>query len=100
MMLTNRRVSSTEALQWGLVNRVAPDAELAAEAAKLAGMLAAGPTQSFGSVKRLLNEAFSTTLETQMEWEARSITDMAKTADAAEGVKSFLERRRPAFTGR
>lgn len=60
MMLTNRRVSSAEALQWGLVNRVVPDAELA-------GILAAGPTLSFGSVKKLLNEAFTTTLETQME---------------------------------
>jgi 2-(1,2-epoxy-1,2-dihydrophenyl)acetyl-CoA isomerase len=93
-------VSSQEALQWGLVNRVVPDAELAAEAAKLAGMLAAGPTLSFGFVKRLLNEAFTTTLETQMEQEARGIADMSKTADAVEGVKSFLERRRPAFTGR
>ena len=99
-MITNRKVSSAEALQWGLVNRVVPDAELAGEAAKLAGMLAAGPTQSFGSVKKLLNEAFTTTLETQMEQEARGIADMSKTADAAEGVKSFLERRRPAFTGR
>ena len=100
MMLTNRKVAATEALQWGLVNRVVPDAELAAEAAKLAGLLAAGPTQSFGTVKKLLNETFSATLETQMEQEARGITDMTKTADALEGVKSFLERRRPAFTGR
>lgn len=51
-------------------------------------------------MKKLLNEAFTTTLETQMEWEARGIADMSKTADAAEGVKSFPERRRPAFTGR
>ena len=100
MMITNRKVPSAEALQWGLVTRVVPDAELAAEAAKIAGMLAAGPTQSFGSVKKLLNEAFTTTLETQMEQEARGIADMSKTADAAEGVKSFLERRRPAFAGR
>ena len=85
-------MSSAEALQWGLVNRVVPDTELAAEAAKLAGMLAAGPTLSFGSVKRLLNEAFTTTLETQMEHEARGIADMSKTADAAEAPR---RRRRP-----
>ncbi len=100
MMLTNRKVAAAEALQWGLVSRVVPDAELAAEAAKMAAMFAAGPTQSYGTVKKLLNETFSATLETQMEQEARGITDMTKTADALEGVKSFLERRRPAFTGR
>lgn len=77
-----------------------PDAELASEAAKLAGLLAAEPTLSFGSVKKLLNETFTTTLETQMELEARGIADMSRTADAAEGVKSFLERRRPSFLGR
>ena len=77
-----------------------PDAELASEAAKLAGLLAAEPTLSFGSVKKLLNETFTTTLETQMELEARGIADMSRTADAAEGVKCFLERRRPSFLGR
>ncbi|OPY06830.1 MAG: 1,2-epoxyphenylacetyl-CoA isomerase [Syntrophaceae bacterium PtaB.Bin038] len=77
-----------------------PDAEPASEAAKLAGMVAAEPTLSFGSVKKLLNETFTTTLETQMELEARGIADMSRTADAAEGVKCFLERRRPSFLGR
>jgi 2-(1,2-epoxy-1,2-dihydrophenyl)acetyl-CoA isomerase len=72
-MLTNRRLGAKEALEWGLVSRVVPDAELMQEAEKLVRALAAGPTLSYGSVKRLLNGTFSQTLETQMEFEARAI---------------------------
>jgi 2-(1,2-epoxy-1,2-dihydrophenyl)acetyl-CoA isomerase len=100
LMLTNRRLGSKEALEWGLVNRVVPDAELMQEAEKLVRALAAGPTLSYGSVKRLLSGTFSQTLETQMEFEARAIVDMSKTADAREGVGAFLARRKPTFTGK
>jgi 2-(1,2-epoxy-1,2-dihydrophenyl)acetyl-CoA isomerase len=100
LMLTNRRLSAKEALEWGLVNRVVPDAELMQEAEKLVRTLATGPTLSYGSVKRLLNGTFSQTLETQMEFEARAIVDMSKTADAREGVGAFLARRKPTFTGK
>ena len=51
--LTGARIDATTALEWGLVNRVIPDAELMQEAEKLARTLAAGPTRSFGSVKKL-----------------------------------------------
>ena len=84
----------------GHVSRVIPDAELMQESEKLVKALAAGPTLLYGSVKRLLNGTFSQTLETQMEFEARAIVDMSKTADAREGVGAFLARRKPAFTGR
>jgi 2-(1,2-epoxy-1,2-dihydrophenyl)acetyl-CoA isomerase len=100
LMLTNRRLGAKEALEWGLVSRVVPDAELMQEAEKLVRTLAAGPTLSYGSVKRLLNGTFSQTLETQMEFEARAIVDMSKTADAREGVGAFLARRKPTFTGK
>jgi 2-(1,2-epoxy-1,2-dihydrophenyl)acetyl-CoA isomerase len=100
LMLTNRRLSAREALDWGLVSRVVPDAELLAEAEKLVMMLAVGPTLSYGAVKRLVSGTFSQTLETQMEFEARAIADMSKTADAQEGVGAFLARRKPVFSGK
>jgi 2-(1,2-epoxy-1,2-dihydrophenyl)acetyl-CoA isomerase len=100
LMLTNRKLSAKEALEWGLVSRVVPDAELMQEAEKLMRALASGPTLSFGAVKRLVNVTFSHPLETQMEFEARAIADMSKTADAREGVSAFLGRRKPIFTGR
>ena len=100
LILTNRRLTAKEALDWGLVSRIVPDAELLQESEKLVKVLASGPTLSFGSVKRLLNETFSQTFETHMEFEARAIVNMSKTVDAREGVSAFLSRRKPVFTGK
>ncbi len=66
---------------------------------KVGGVLAGGPTRSFGSVKKLFNDAYSETLETQMEREAQGIVDMSKKHDAMEEIKDFMERRCPGFTG-
>jgi 2-(1,2-epoxy-1,2-dihydrophenyl)acetyl-CoA isomerase len=100
LMLTNRRLSAAEALAWGLVSQVVPDAELAAKAAALAAQLAAGPTRAFGTVKSLLASAFSESLETQMELEARGIAAMAHCADGREGIEAFVQKRAPKFSGR
>lgn len=98
LMLTNRLLKAPEALEWGIVNRVVPDAQVLQEAMKLARELAVGPTRSFGAVKTLLNGTFEQTLESQMELEARSIADLARSADGQEGIRAFLEKRKPKFT--
>ena len=59
-----------------------------------------GPTEAYGSVKRLLAATFDNGLETQMELEAREVTDNARGADGREGVGAFLAKRKPAFSGR
>jgi 2-(1,2-epoxy-1,2-dihydrophenyl)acetyl-CoA isomerase len=100
LMLTNRRLSAAEALAWGLVTQVVPDAELASTAGALARKLAAGPTRAFGTVKGLLASAFSESLETQMELEARGIAAMANGVDGREGIAAFVAKRAPAFSGR
>lgn len=101
LMLTNRRLSADEAHEWGLVSRVVEDDELPATAIELGRSLAAGPTKSFGAVKRLLATSIGESLETQMELEAREISGLAtNTADAREGVAAFLEKRQPRFHGR
>lgn len=99
LALTNRLLSAKEALDWGLVTSVVPDAELQSKAEALARQLAAGPTRALGAAKRLLRDGSTETLETQMELEARAITDMARTADAREGIAAFLEKREPKFRG-
>ena len=97
LMLTNRRLSAHEALDWGLVTRVVADDLLIEEAMELARSLADGPTRAFGSIKRLLLSEGS--LETQMELEARAIAETANAPDGREGVAAFLEKRRPVFGG-
>ena len=97
MCLTNRRISAEEALQIGLVTRVTPDEDLAAEATKVAETLAAGPTSALGATRRLLLESDANTLETQMELESRAIAVQARTADGREGVAAFVEKRKPIF---
>lgn len=99
LMILNRRLSAEEALDWGLVTRVVPDDDLSASVAELSGRLAAGPTKAYGGVKRMLHESLSSSLETQMELEARTIADISRTADAREGITAFLEKRPPVFHG-
>ena len=99
LMLTNRRLSAEEALDWGLVTKVVADENLLDEAKALALSLAAGPTLAFGMVKKLLTASFDNSLETQMEMEARGIAAMTTVADGKEGIASFLEKRKPVFKG-
>lgn len=99
LTLTNRVLSAQEALEWGIITRVVPDTELLAQAHALAAQLAAGPTKTLGSSKRLLHTGWTETLETQMEHESQTIADMARTADASEGITAFLEKRTAKFGG-
>ena len=99
LMLTNRVLSSQEALAWGLVNRVVPEEKLAEKSEGLARELASGPTLAFGGVKKLLIKSASESLESQMEHESRAISDASRTPDAQEGVEAFLAKRRAKFRG-
>jgi 2-(1,2-epoxy-1,2-dihydrophenyl)acetyl-CoA isomerase len=99
LMLTNRRLSAEEALDWGIVTRVVEDVELAAEAEKLALQLASGPTVAFGAVKKLLALSFESSLEAQLEHESQAISEAAVTADGREGVTAFFAKRAADFRG-
>ena len=99
LLLLNRLLTAQEALDWGLVNQVWPDAELLPKAEEMAKELAHGPTRSFGAVKVLLIDSLSENLETQMAKEARLIGAMGHTKDAKEGIHAFLEKRPAKFTG-
>lgn len=99
LMLTNRVLTANEALDWGLVNKVVPADAMMDEAMDLAKELSQGPTKTYGMVKDLLLNTFSDTLETQMELEARNIAAASLTNDGKEGIKAFLEKRTPSFTG-
>jgi 2-(1,2-epoxy-1,2-dihydrophenyl)acetyl-CoA isomerase len=85
------------ALEWGLVNQIVEDAELADTAAALAARLAAGPAGAYGAVKRLLAES-EPGWEAQLAREGRSIAERAETPEGREGIAAFLEKRTPKFT--
>ncbi|TKJ29473.1 enoyl-CoA hydratase-related protein [Blastococcus sp. CCUG 61487] len=87
------------AAQWGLVHRVVPPEEVAAEAHALAARLAAGPTVAYRLVKKVLATAATDTLEETLALEARLQAVAGRTADHREAVEAFLAKRPPEFTG-
>ena len=99
LIFTNRVLTAGEAKEWGLVNRVVPDAELVTVVDAMANELATGPTPALGRAKRLLFMSDHASLETQMENEAHFIALSSQTADFREGVQAFAEKRIPAFGG-
>lgn len=99
LMLTNRKLSAREALDWGMINAVVPDDELAQAAEAMARRLAEGPTRAYATVKQLLDTSPHVGLETQLEFEARGIADNAAGADGQEGIAAFLARRKPVYRG-
>jgi 2-(1,2-epoxy-1,2-dihydrophenyl)acetyl-CoA isomerase len=99
LTLTNRALSAHEALEWGLVTKVVPDDDVQAEAADLAARLAKGPTRAFAGAKRLIHESLQSTFETHLALEAELIVSGGATHDAAEGMRSFVEKRPPEFRG-
>lgn len=97
LALTNRTLTAAEAEDWGLVNRVVPAAELHDAALTMAREIAAGPAQAFSVTKQLLIDTTVTSLETQMEHEARAIAQAVGGAEAQEGIRAFLEKRAPDY---
>ncbi len=99
MTLLGDRVPAAKALDWGLINRVVPDADLLAEAGKIALELARGP-RSLGLIRKLMWQSLDAEFAAQLADEAATQTIAGKSDDFIEGVQAFLEKRPAKFTGR
>ncbi len=101
LYFTNRVLTAREALDWGLVTRVVPDAEFKGAVDALARELAQGPSKAFGAAKRLFHQSTWESLETQMELEAQAIANSGRTEDFKAGVTAFANKKTPPpFQGR
>jgi 2-(1,2-epoxy-1,2-dihydrophenyl)acetyl-CoA isomerase len=98
-MSSNRKLGAEEALAWGLVSEVIPAESFDARVAELAATWAALPTLAVGMTKQLFARAHAASLEEQLALEAELQQTAVGTADFAEGVGAFLEKRPPTFTG-
>jgi 2-(1,2-epoxy-1,2-dihydrophenyl)acetyl-CoA isomerase len=98
-MCSGRKIGAEEALAWGLVSEVVGADEVLGRTQERAAALAALPTRAIAMTKRLFERAHSSRLEEQLELEAQLQVAATRTADFAEGVAAFLEKREPRFTG-
>jgi len=100
LMFTAERVDAARCEQIGLVNRVVADDRLQAEAFALAKSLAEGPTLALRYMKDNLDEALLFDYATARDHEAARLVRLQATADHREAVQAFIDKRKPAFTGK
>lgn len=98
LMFTNKRLSAQKALEWGMINKVVPQDALLDSSEHLAAALAKGPLSSHAIVKSLLLNSSTSSIETQMELEARYLAECAASTDGKEGLAAFKEKRSPLFS--
>ena len=100
LMYFPRTLPAAEALELGLATKVVPAADLAAEVAALAGRLAAGPTVSFGSIRRSVHHSAGHDFETSVAFEAEMMALTGRTEDHRNAVAAFVAKEKPTFQGR
>jgi 2-(1,2-epoxy-1,2-dihydrophenyl)acetyl-CoA isomerase len=98
LMLMNKTLTALEAFDWGMINRIVPDASLMDQVEQTAVELANGPSKANLAIKKMLLTTFGNSIETQMEIEAKYLTECAGSADGQEGIHAFIEKRKPNFS--
>lgn len=100
MMLLAEKVPAAKALEWGLVTRVVADDQLEPTVNAVAAELATGATFAIGQLRKLAWSAVENSLDTSLDLEVAAQRGAAATDDFTEGVKAFIEKRPPTFSGR
>ena len=100
LALTGEPLPAEKAEAWGLIWRTVADLELMGEAHKLCTHFASAPTLGLALIKRALDASWENDLDAQLDLEREFQREASLTPDYAEGVRAFLEKRTPVFTGR
>ena len=99
LMFLGEKVTAKRALEWGMIYDVVPHTVLMDTALALAKQLATMPTRGFALTKRALNASYGNDLRSQLALEEEMQREAGRTADFAEGVRAFLEKRKPTYSG-
>lgn len=97
IMAFDKPLSAAQALDWGLVTKVVPDDQVLPEALAMLNQLTKTALHSFVWSKRLMTDSLNNTLETQLELERQGISDCAAHPEGQEGIRAFVEKRKPSF---
>ncbi len=97
IMAFDQPISSAQALDWSLVTKIVPDIEVLSEALSLLNNLVKGALHSFAWSKKLMTDSLNNTLETQLELERQGISECAAHPNGQEGIRAFIEKRKPSF---
>ena len=100
LMMTGEAVSAEKAETLGMIYAVYEDSEFETSAMKLADTISSMPTKGLGYTKKLLSQTFNNSLEDQLSLEAETQALSASSKDHQEGIKAFMEKRIPQFTGK
>ena len=100
LMMTGDKVSAEEAEKMGMIFKVFADDSFADESLAIANKLAKMPTTGLALTKEALNTTFANSIDDQLDVEDVLQRNAASTADYAEGINSFLEKRKPVFSGK
>jgi 2-(1,2-epoxy-1,2-dihydrophenyl)acetyl-CoA isomerase len=100
LALLAHELAAEQAANWGLIWRCVDDDQLVAETRRLCEHFAAAPTHGLALIKRALNASAVNTLDAQLDLERDLQREASLHPDYAEGVRAFMEKRQPHFTGR
>lgn len=99
LSLLGEKLSATQAAQWGLIWECVADADFQARLEALCDHFASAPTKGLAATKQVIQASLSHSLDQQLDLERDTMRQLGKTADYAEGVDAFMNKRQPQFKG-
>lgn len=100
LSLLGEKLSATQAAQWGLIWECVADADFQARLEALCDHFASAPTKGLAATKQVIQASLSHSLDQQLDLERDTMRQLGKTADYAEGVDAFMNKRQPQFKGK